>query len=516
MAAVLRINIVTNASGAQAGINQTSGALGKLSKVGAAAAGGAALAGGALVALGVSAFKSASDVQQSFGALESVFGKTAGTMKEFAEGAANSVGLAKSEYANLAVVLGSQLTNMGRSQAEAGAETNKLIGLGADLASTFGGSVADAVSAVSGVLKGETDPIERYGISIKAADINAQLAAKGLDKLQGAALKQATATAALELLTKQAGAAQGAFGREANTAAGQQERLRANIENVKAGIGKGLLPVATAAFAFLNTRAIPIAKDLGERFNRDVAPALARVGRFILTNVLPAARAFATYIGEKVVPIVRDILSPVITAVADHFRRVAGTISDNRDNFAKLKPIIDLVFGVLKKLAPVVGGTIKTAFETFSTVLSTVIGLIADIISTVDSAIQKIKDFGQAIADSPIGKVASGVGKVLGGIFAAPLVGRHAPLAGAPAALVRHTPRMATAGLGGLPIGAGYTGGASSTAGATIDARTIVNVSVSGAIDPVSTARTIRQLLRGEDVRLGRASTFVPASGWAG
>lgn len=514
MAAVLRINIVTNASGAQAGINQTSGALGKLGKVGAAAAAGAAVAGGALVALGVSAFKAGSEVQQSFGALESVFGKSAGQMKTWAEGAAASVGLAKSQYANLSVVLGSQLTNMGRSQAEAGKETNKLIGLGADLAATFGGSVADAVSAVSGVLKGETDPIERYGISIKQSDISARLAAQGLDKLQGAALKQATATAALELLTKQSTAAQGAFGREANTAAGQQERLRANIENVKAGIGQGLLPVATTAFTFLNTKAIPIAKSLADRFATDVAPALSKVGRFITQNVVPAVRAFVGYAAEKVIPVVRDVLSPVISAAAGYFQKVAGAVSSNRDNFAKLKPVIDLVFAVLKKLAPVVGGTIKTAFDTFGTVISTTIGLIGDIISIVDSAIQKIKDFAQAIADSPIGKVASGVGKVLGGIFTAPLVGRHAPLAGSPAALVGHRPRLATAALGALPIGAGFAGTAASAGGASIDARTIVNVNVSGAIDPVSTARTIRQLLRGEDVRLGRASTFVPASGW--
>lgn len=220
---------------------------GKLKKF--AAMGAAALAAGGLAAgkFALDAVGAASDVQQSFGALESVYGKNAQRVKKWAEGAAESVGLAKSEYSNLSALVGSQLQGMGVATDKSAKKSNELIKMGADLAATYGGSVREAVEAVSSTLKGETDPIERYGVSIKASDISARMAADGLDKLEGAAKKQATAQTVLAMLTEQTGKAQGAFGRESETLAGQQERLGAKFENLKATLGENLLPIMTSA-----------------------------------------------------------------------------------------------------------------------------------------------------------------------------------------------------------------------------------------------------------------------------
>lgn len=222
--------------------SKSSDKLKRWAKVGAAALGVGAVAAGkfALDAVGA-----ASEVEQSYGALESVYGRNADRVKRWAESAAGSVGLAKSEYANLSALVGSQLQGMGVASEESAKKSNDLIQLGSDLAATYGGTVKEAVEAVSSTLKGETDPIERYGVSIKASDISARLAAEGLDELEGKAKKQATAQAVLAMLTEQTGKAQGAFGRESETLAGKQERLRANFENLKATLGEKLLPVAT-------------------------------------------------------------------------------------------------------------------------------------------------------------------------------------------------------------------------------------------------------------------------------
>ena len=60
---------------------------------------------------------------------------------------------------------------MGVAAGDLAPVTNDLVGLGADLAAQFGGSSADAVAALSSLLRGETDPIEKYGVAIKQADI---------------------------------------------------------------------------------------------------------------------------------------------------------------------------------------------------------------------------------------------------------------------------------------------------------------------------------------------------------
>lgn len=204
-----------------------------------------------LGAVGAAAFNEANKLQQAGGAVESVFGKQAGAVNRLARDAAKSFGLARSEYSQTAAVFGAQLKNMGVAAEQLVPTTDKLIGLGSDLAATFGGSTSDAVAAIGSLMRGEADPIERYGVGIKQVDVNARLAAQGQDKLTGAAKKTAETEARLALLFEQTTAAQGQRAREAGTAASRQEVAMARMKNAGAALGAVLLPVVAAiAVAF--------------------------------------------------------------------------------------------------------------------------------------------------------------------------------------------------------------------------------------------------------------------------
>lgn len=231
--------------------NKLGGAEGAFGKFAKAAAAGAAVAVAAVGAVGVKAVRSASELEQSMGGMGAVFKDNGAQMEKWANGAASSVGLAKSEYASLATVLGSQLKNMGVSTDELGGQTNKLIGLGADLAAQFGGPTSDAVGAISSLLRGERDPIERYGVSINEVAVKAKMAEMGLSGLTGEAEKGAKLQATLALLYAQTADAQGAFARESTTLAGSQQRLAAGTENLYATLGMSLLPAVTAVTAAL-------------------------------------------------------------------------------------------------------------------------------------------------------------------------------------------------------------------------------------------------------------------------
>jgi len=244
------VSITANAKGLQKALGDSQSSLGSFGKI----AGAAALAvGAAVVGIGIKAVKSASQLEQSMGGLGAVFKDNTGQMEKWATQAAGSVGLAKSEYAGLATVIGAQLKNMGVSTDQLAGQTNDLVVLGADLAAQFGGSTSDAVGALSSLLRGERDPIERYGVSLKQVDIDAKLAAMGMSGLTGEAGKQANTLATLELLYAQTADAQGAFARESTTLAGAQQRLRAGTENLFATFGTALLPAVTAVTAVLGT-----------------------------------------------------------------------------------------------------------------------------------------------------------------------------------------------------------------------------------------------------------------------
>ena len=244
---------------AKSGISGIGSALGgalKLGLLGAAAGAGLAI-GGALK----DGIKGASDLEQSVGGVQAVFKNFSGQIENASKSAATNLGLTRNSYNELATTLGAGLKNKG-IQDFAG-QTQKLIGLGADMAAQFGGSTQEAVEAISSLMRGETDPIERYGVAINETAINAELAARGQDKLKGAALEQAKAQARVDLLFRQTADAQGAFGRESDTLAGKQQRAAAQWEDLKTKIGGAFLPVISDAMGFISSTALPALDSLG-------------------------------------------------------------------------------------------------------------------------------------------------------------------------------------------------------------------------------------------------------------
>lgn len=208
------------------------------------------------------AITSAAELEQAVGGVDAVFGASAGQIHDWAATADQSLGLSKTAYSGLATILGAQLKNMGVPLDQLNGQTQSLVTLGADLAATFGGSTSEAVEALSSLLRGETDPIERYGVGIKEADIKARMAAMGLSDLEGEAAKAGKTQAILALLTDQTAAAQGQFGREASTTSGKLERQQARFENLKATVGEQLIPVFNDLLAIVSDRLLPMFEGL--------------------------------------------------------------------------------------------------------------------------------------------------------------------------------------------------------------------------------------------------------------
>lgn len=186
--------------------------------------------------------EAASDLEQQFGALDSVFKDIAPEMKTFSKDM-NRIGLSSAEAARQSVLLGSMIKGAGFNLKDTGKQTKSLVTLAGDLAATFGGPTSDAVRAISALLRNEYDPIERYGVSIKKSDINARLAADSLDHLTGEARKQAEIQAGLALLFEKTADAQGQAARESDTYAAKMAELRAKMTDLQAEIGQALLPI---------------------------------------------------------------------------------------------------------------------------------------------------------------------------------------------------------------------------------------------------------------------------------
>ncbi|HJX77268.1 peptidoglycan DD-metalloendopeptidase family protein [Glutamicibacter sp.] len=319
----------------------------------------AAVAGGVKEIVGM-----AGDAEQSIGAIDTVFKENAQTMHDWAATAAQTVGISGNEYRELGTLLGSQLKNMGTPMDEIADKTNGLIGMGADMASMFGGTTKEAIEAISSALKGEMDPIEKYGITLSAATLEAEALSKGIlkpvvdaDKVATASTKmtlaqnkynetlkkygkdsdevkraQLTLTSAEEAYSKatagkvpkldaeskalavqsalygQGADAQGNFAREADTLQNKQQKASAAFADLKEKVGGAFLPAMTTAFGFINETAIPALESFsgwvgrtGDTIGQTLGPILQGATGWIQDNST-ALTIGAGVIGALMIP----------------------------------------------------------------------------------------------------------------------------------------------------------------------------------------------------------------------
>jgi hypothetical protein len=239
---------------------QASNGLGStLGKVGAALAsfGIAAKA----VKFGKDSIDSARDLERNLFSVNTIFDEFSPKIVQFTKDAAQ-LGLSQKDAAKASTFLGSVLKQSGFSMDFVTSETQKLVSLGVDLAATYGYDVQEALLGMTALFRGEYDPIEKFGVAMKQSEINAELAARGFDKLEGAARRNAEQTIRLELLYQRAADATGAFGAQSGNLYVEQKKLQAQFENIQAQLGTDLLPV----FGQLVQALVPLVDDLTPRF----------------------------------------------------------------------------------------------------------------------------------------------------------------------------------------------------------------------------------------------------------
>ncbi|MDD7465982.1 MAG: hypothetical protein PUK59_07120 [Actinomycetaceae bacterium] len=299
------------------GIKKLSGHLLQVSKY-------AATAGAALSTITV---KAAADLEQSAGAVQDVFKQYAGTVQKYSGQAATSVGLSANAYNELATLIGTQLKNGGTSMDMLAGKTNNLISLGADLAAGFGGSTADAVSALSSALKGERDPIERYGVSLTQAAIDAEAARLGFEKVGGALSTEANQAATLSLIMSQTSDFHGKFAAENDTLAHQLQVVKAKLTDMAATFGTLMLPIITQVVAFMSEQmtpafeafmgwladnAIPKLHEFADIFASEWLPRLQEIWSNLQTHLLPVLQEIGTFIATTLIPILASIVNYLV------------------------------------------------------------------------------------------------------------------------------------------------------------------------------------------------------------
>lgn len=265
----MAINIPIFTSFNNDGIKKAQGAFAKLQPSLLAVAAGVTAVTGAAVAFGVSAVKAASDFNETVSKTEVVFGAISAQVKDFSRTAARELGISRTAALDAAATF----AIFGKSAGLAGKDlanfSTDFVKLAADLASFNNTSVDEAITALGAALRGENEPIRKFGVLLNDAALKAAAMELGIYRGTGALTAQQKVLAAQKVIYEQTGDAQGDFARTSGGLAGQMKILSATVDDVKTNLGRALIPVVQTVVTWFNTHVTPAVERVTAAIGED-------------------------------------------------------------------------------------------------------------------------------------------------------------------------------------------------------------------------------------------------------
>jgi len=309
----------------------------------------AAAAAGVMVAkFGIDGVKAASDLNEEVSKAEVIFGDVSDEIKAFSKTADQALGLSQKEALNAA----STFATFGKASGLTGKDLSKFSKsatvLASDLGSFYNTKAEDAINAIGAALRGEAEPIRKYGVLLDDATLKAKAMEMGLYDGKGALDTQAKSLATYQVILDQTKDAQGDFARTSDGMAGQQKILTAQLENLKVTMGEKLLPVfqniVTQANFVAKAFAGKDAESLSERA-RELAGTYDGQGAgaynlgLALTNV---ATSFGELFASITQPASGESVS-LLQQLADSLNKLAMALQFVSDVYSKGKGAFEFV-----------------------------------------------------------------------------------------------------------------------------------------------------------------------------
>lgn len=307
---------------------------------------GAAVIGGGLAALGVgsfvkSAITSASDLNETINKTKVIFGAAAPAILDFSKDANTALGQTRQQALDAAATFGIFGKSAGLRGVELSRFSGSLTSLTADLASFNNTSPEEAIEAVGAALRGESEPIRKYGVLLDDASLRQEALRQGLVKTTKEALTpQQRVLAAQALIFKQTRDAQGDFARTSDGLANQQRILSASLHDTAGAAGQALLPAVTAVVSGLAGFVAGIREGTGaggqlREIVLNVASAVIEFVRGALPGIIAFGRNLVTTFGPlvtgalKQLPGIFNAILSAVHALAPAILALSGFFADH-------------------------------------------------------------------------------------------------------------------------------------------------------------------------------------------
>jgi hypothetical protein len=338
----------------------------------------------------------------------------------------------------------------------------KLQATAIDVAAGSGKSLEAVTNAMAKAQEGNASSLAKLGIGLSAAELKTM------------SMEEITAKLA-ETFGGQAAA-------KADTFAGKMDRLKVAFNEGKETVGAFVLDAITPLVSGFVDKVIPTIQALAEELGPKLTPVFQALTGYIKDFVIPTFQAIWAFITDYIIPALQSYLTPIINGLRSAFEKVTGKIEENREKLAPLFTLFKAIATFVRDVyAPVIGKILGAAFSALGSAIGIVIDLFATLVDLVNKAFNAIKAIVNFIKNNP-------VTQFIGGALETAFGGGRAnggPVSRGTSYLVgERGPEIFTPRSNGSIIPNGAMGGG-----------TVINLNVSGAIDPEGTARTIINVL---------------------
>lgn len=186
----------------------------------------------------------ASDLNETISKGNEIFGLSARQLDDWSKSASKTFGQSRVQALDAAATFGIFGKSAGLSGNDLTDFSKKFTELASDLASFHNASPEEAIISIGSALRGEAEPIRRFGVLLDDASLREIAFREGLIKTTKNALTpQQKVLAASKLIFEQTADAQGDFARTADGLANTQRTYTAEIEAARIEIGEQLMPI---------------------------------------------------------------------------------------------------------------------------------------------------------------------------------------------------------------------------------------------------------------------------------
>lgn len=246
----------------------------------------------------------ASDMAEVTSKTQVVFQSSAQTMLEWAKNSSSAFGTSSAAALSAASDMGNLFRSLEIAPDKAAEMSRSMVELAADLASFNNTSVDEALAAIGSALRGEAEPITRFGVLMNEATLKAEAMAQGLSDGKATLDPATKALAAYSLILSKTTTAQGDFQRTSEGLANSQRIIAAQFADASAIVGEAMVPaLSTLAAEMKNMDIQGGAEEIASGFQLIIQA---------VTTLAPAIKYLGgLYVGLKITSFITSLLAKV-------------------------------------------------------------------------------------------------------------------------------------------------------------------------------------------------------------